>query len=59
MSRNNDYNTRNLLNYSYHQNHSKLFDTDLSRQTNTTIPQQINFSGILGEANGTTIFFHC
>ena len=45
MSRNNDYTTRNLLYYSYHQNHYKPISIDLSRQTNTTTPQQINFTG--------------
>ena len=43
MLRNNDYGTGNLLDYLYHQNYYKLNGTDLSRQTNTSIPQQINF----------------
>ena len=43
MLRNNDYGTGNLLDYLYHQNYYKLIGTDLSRQTNTSIPQQINF----------------
>ena len=30
---------------------------DLSRQTNTTIPQQFNFIGKLEKNNGATIFF--
>ena len=30
--------TGNLLDFSYHQNHSKLIGIDLSRQTNTNIP---------------------
>ena len=29
----------------------------LSRQTNASIPQQINFTGRLDEDDGTTIFF--
>ena len=44
MSRNDDYTTRNLLDYLYHQNHYKLIGIDISRQTNTTIPQPINFT---------------
>ena len=39
ISRNNDYATGNLLNFSYHQNYYKLIGIDLSRQTNTSIPQ--------------------
>ena len=42
ISRNNDYTTGNLIDYLYHQNYYKLI-TDLSKQINTTIPQQINF----------------
>ena len=43
MSRNDDYTTGNLLDYLYHQDYYKLIGIDLSRQTNTSIPQQINF----------------
>ena len=39
MSRNDDYATGNLLDFSYHQNYYKLIGIDLSRQTNTNIPQ--------------------
>ena len=42
MSRNNDYKTGSLLDFSYHQNYYKLVGTDLSRQTNTRIPQKIH-----------------
>ena len=35
----------NLLDYLYHQNYYKLIGIDLLRQTNTTIPQKINFIG--------------
>ena len=45
MSKNGDYTTGNLLDYLYHQNYYKLIGIDLSRQTNTSIPQQINFVG--------------
>ena len=57
MSRNNDYTTGNLLEYLYHQKYYKLIDIDLSRQTNTSIPQQINFKGKLDEDDGVTMFF--
>ena len=43
MSRNNDYTTETLLDYLYRQNHYKLIGKDLSRKTNTSIPQQIIF----------------
>ena len=56
MSRNDDYTTGNLLDFSYHQNYYKLIDIDLSRQTNTSIPQQINFVGKLEEDDGATMF---
>ena len=55
MSRNNDYTTGNLLDYLY-QKYYKLIGTDLSRQTNISIPQQINFTGKL-EDDGATMFF--
>ena len=57
MSRNNDYTTKNLLDYLYHQNYYKLIGIDLSRQTNTSIPQQINFRGKSEEYDGATMFF--
>ena len=49
MSINNDYATGNLLVYLHHQNYYKLIVTDLSIQTNASIPQQINFTGKLKE----------
>ena len=57
MSRNDDYKTGNLLDYLYHQNYYTPNGIDLSRQTNTGIPQQINFSGKLEEDDGATMFF--
>ena len=57
MSRNDDYTAGNLLDYLYHQNYYKLIGIDLSRQTNTNIPQQINFTGKLDEVDGATMFF--
>ena len=56
MSRNNDYATGNLLDFSYHQHCYKRIGIDLSRQRNTSIPQQINFVGKSEEDNGATIF---
>ena len=56
MSRNDDYTTGNLLDYLYHQKYYKLIGIDLSRQTNTSIPQQINFVGKLEEDDGATMF---
>ena len=57
MSRNDDYTTGNLLDFSYPQNYYKLIGIDLSRQTNTIIPQQINFVVKLEEDDGATMFF--
>ena len=39
------------------QKYEKLTDVDLSRQTNTSIPRQINFEGKLEEHYGATMFF--
>ena len=57
MSRNNDYTTGNLLDYLYHQNYYKLVGVDLTRQTNKSIPQQINFVGKLEGDDDATLFF--
>ena len=57
MSRNNDYTTRNLLDYLYHQSYYKLIGVDLSRQANISIPQQINFTVKLEEDDGAAMFF--
>ena len=57
MSRHNGYATGNLLDYLYHQKYQKLIGTKLSRQTNTSISQQISFVGKLEENDGTTMFF--
>ena len=45
MSNNNDYTTRRLLDYLYHQKFYKLIGTDSWRETNTNIPRQMNFVG--------------
>ena len=57
MSRNNNYTTGNLLNYLYHQKYYKLIGTDLSRQTNISIPQQIKLVAKLEEEDGAIMFF--
>ena len=57
MSRNDDYTTGSLLDYLHHQKYYKLICIDLSRQTNTSIPQQINFIGKRDEDDGATMFF--
>ena len=57
MSRKDNYATRNLLDYLHYQKYYKLIGIDLSRQTNTNIPQQIDFTGKLEEDNNTTKFF--
>ena len=56
MSKNDDYTTGNLLDFSYHKNYYKLIGVDLSRQTNMSIPQQINFTRKL-ENDGATMSF--
>ena len=45
VSRNYDYTTGNLLDFSSHQNYYKLIDKYLLRQRNKNIPEQINFTG--------------
>ena len=56
MSKNDNYTIGNLLDYLYYQKFYKLIGIDLSRQTNTSTPRQINFVGKL-EGNGVTMFF--
>ena len=57
MSRNNGYTIGNLLDYLYHQNYYELIGIGLSRQTNTNIPQQINFTEKLEEDNDAAMSF--
>ena len=57
MSRNDDYTKINLLDFSYSQNYYKLIGIDLSRQTNTNIPQQTNLIGKLDEDDDAIMFF--
>ena len=56
MSKIDNYTTGNLLDYLHHQNYYKLIGIDLSRQTNTNIPQQINFIENLSKNDGATMF---
>ena len=48
--------TENLLDYSYHHYYFKLTITNLSRQTNTTIAQEINFIEKSEKNDGVTLF---
>ena len=57
ISRNDDYTTGNLLEYLHHQNYYKLIGIDVSRQTDMSIPQQINFTEKLEEDDGAAMFF--
>ena len=59
MTRNDDYTSGNLLDYLYHQNYYKFIGIDLSRQTNTTIPQQTNFTWKIEEENCAKNVFYC
>ena len=43
MSRNNDYKTCNLLDFAYFKGNYRLIAVDLSKQTKSKDPQQINF----------------
>ena len=54
---NDNYTTGNLLDSLYDQKCYQLIGIDLLRQTNTTIPQQIDFTGKKGEDDGATMFF--
>ena len=55
MSRNDNYTTGNVLDYLWRQKYYKRIGIDLSRQTNTSIPQQINFVGKLEEDYGAAM----
>ena len=57
MLRNDGYTTENLLNCLYHQKYYKLNGIDSSRQKNTIIPQQSNFTGELERDDNATMFF--
>ena len=57
ISRNDDCQIGNLLNYLHHQKHYKLIGVDLSMQENTSIPQQNNFVEKLKDGDGATMIF--
>ena len=57
MPRNDNYTRGNLLGYLYHQNYYKRITIDLSRQTNTSIPDQINFTEKLENNDSVTMIF--
>ena len=57
MSKNDDYTTGNVLDYLYHQINYEFIGIDLSRETNASIPHEINFIGKLEEDDGATMFF--
>ena len=57
MSRKDDCTIENLLDFLYRQNKYKVICIDLLRQANTSILQQINFTGKLEEDDGATMFF--
>ena len=55
---NNDYTTRNWLDFAYYKENYKLIAIDLRKQTKWKDPQQINFIGkIEGKNNGITMLF--
>ena len=57
MLKNDDYTTGNVLDYLYHQINYEFIGIDLSRETNASIPHEINFIGKLEEDDGATMFF--
>ena len=57
MQRYDDYTIGNLLHHLYHQSYYKRIGTDLARQTNTTITQQINFTEKLEKDDDATRSF--
>ena len=54
---NNDYTTGNLLDFAYYKKHYKLIAIDLSKQTKSKDPQQMNFIGKLSRNTRATRFF--
>ena len=54
VSRNDDCTTGNLLDYLHYQNYYNFIGIDLSRQRDTSNPQQITFRGKLEEDDGAT-----
>ena len=57
MSKNNDYTTGNLLDFTYFKENYKLIAIDLSKQNKLKDPQQINFIRKLESPDdGATMF---
>ena len=57
MSDKDDYTTGNLLDYLDHEKYDKRTGIDLSWQTNTSIPQTIDFVEKLEEDDGAKMLF--
>ena len=58
-SNNNDYTTGNLLDFAYFKEIYKLITIDLSKQTKSKDPQQINFIGkLLRNQKKLLLIFH-
>ena len=57
MSGNNGNITKSLLDYSYYQKYYNLIAIGITRESNTSISQQINFVGKFEEHDGATMFF--
>ena len=57
MSNNNDCTTGNVLDFAYFKKYYKLIAIDLSKQTKSKDPQQINFIGKLSKNTAATMFF--
>ena len=58
MSNNNDYTTRNVLDFGYFKKKNyRLIAINLSKQTKLEDPQQISFISKLLNRHGATMFF--
>ena len=58
VNRNNDYTTGNLLDFACFKENFRLIAIDLSKQTISNHPQQINFIGKFeNQVNGEKVFF--
>ena len=57
MSKSNGYTTGNLLDYLYNVNYHKVIGLVLSKQTNTSIPEQTNFTGKLEKYDVALLLF--
>ena len=58
MSNNTDYTTGNLLDFAYFKKNNRSIAIDLSKQTKSKGPRQINFTGKLeNQDHWATVFF--